>query len=255
VQARGAARCGQVHSTAEAVAERPAAVEEAFDFGAYMKQRAVLVNEALERSVPLQYPEVINESMRCGRPRLAPLVAPPATAVPACRSVRPHFALGLLGELAAHSLGECARSKPFLGEAARALQRPYPGLSACKQGGAGGPRAGARRLRVRACGSAPGGPARGAGRARYSLLAGGKRVRPCLCLAACEAVGGEVATAMPAACAMEMLHTMSLIHDDLPSMDNDDFRRGKPTNHKARSRRRAARRVLQAHCVHVFLSS
>jgi len=80
-------------------------------------------------------------------------------------------------------------------------------------------------------------------------------VRPCLCLAACEAVGGEVATAMPAACAMEMLHTMSLIHDDLPSMDNDDFRRGKPTNHKARSRRRAARRVLQAHCVHVFLSS
>jgi geranylgeranyl diphosphate synthase type II len=59
-------------------------------------------------------------------------------------------------------------------------------------------------------------------------------VRPCLCLAACEAVGGEVATAMPAACAMEMLHTMSLIHDDLPSMDNDDFRRGKPTNHKAR---------------------
>ena len=70
---------------------------------------------------------------------------------------------------------------------------------------------------------------------RYSLLAGGKRVRPCLCLAACEAVGGSVAAAMPTACAMEMLHTMSLIHDDLPSMDNDDFRRGKPTNHKARA--------------------
>ena len=69
---------------------------------------------------------------------------------------------------------------------------------------------------------------------RYSLLAGGKRVRPCLCLAACEAVGGSVGAAMPTACAMEMLHTMSLIHDDLPSMDNDDFRRGKPTNHKAR---------------------
>ena len=67
---------------------------------------------------------------------------------------------------------------------------------------------------------------------RYSLLAGGKRVRPCLCLAACEAVGGSVNQAMPTACAMEMLHTMSLIHDDLPSMDNDDFRRGKPTNHK-----------------------
>ncbi len=72
------------------------------------------------------------------------------------------------------------------------------------------------------------------GARRYSLLAGGKRVRPCLCLAACEAVGGSVGAAMPTACAMEMLHTMSLIHDDLPSMDNDDFRRGKPTNHKAR---------------------
>ncbi|MFS7962782.1 putative geranylgeranyl diphosphate synthase [Helianthus anomalus] len=67
---------------------------------------------------------------------------------------------------------------------------------------------------------------------RYSLLAGGKRVRPILCIAACELVGGEEATAMPAACAVEMIHTMSLIHDDLPCMDNDDFRRGKPTNHK-----------------------
>lgn len=70
---------------------------------------------------------------------------------------------------------------------------------------------------------------------RYSLLAGGKRVRPILCLAACEAVGGSVGAALPTACAMEMLHTMSLIHDDLPSMDNDDFRRGKPTNHKVGS--------------------
>ncbi|GLC37689.1 Geranylgeranyl pyrophosphate synthase [Pleodorina starrii] len=67
---------------------------------------------------------------------------------------------------------------------------------------------------------------------RYSLLAGGKRVRPALCLAACELVGGDVRAALPAACAMEMVHTMSLIHDDLPSMDNDDFRRGRPTNHK-----------------------
>lgn len=67
---------------------------------------------------------------------------------------------------------------------------------------------------------------------RYSLLAGGKRVRPALCLAACEMVGGDLNVAMPAACAMEMVHTMSLIHDDLPSMDNDDFRRGRPTNHK-----------------------
>ncbi|KAI3686699.1 hypothetical protein L1987_80383 [Smallanthus sonchifolius] len=67
---------------------------------------------------------------------------------------------------------------------------------------------------------------------RYSLLAGGKRVRPILCIAACELVGGSESTAMPAACAVEMIHTMSLIHDDLPCMDNDDFRRGKPTNHK-----------------------
>lgn len=67
---------------------------------------------------------------------------------------------------------------------------------------------------------------------RYSLLAGGKRVRPALTIAACELFDGSRETAMPTACAMEMIHTMSLIHDDLPSMDNDDFRRGKPTNHK-----------------------
>jgi geranylgeranyl diphosphate synthase, type II len=67
---------------------------------------------------------------------------------------------------------------------------------------------------------------------RYSVFAGGKRVRPILMLAACEAVGGRIDQAMPAACAMEMIHTYSLIHDDLPAMDDDDFRRGNPTNHK-----------------------
>jgi len=67
---------------------------------------------------------------------------------------------------------------------------------------------------------------------RYSLFAGGKRVRPILCLAAAEAVGGRADNAMPAACALECIHTYSLIHDDLPAMDDDDFRRGKPTNHK-----------------------
>ena len=67
---------------------------------------------------------------------------------------------------------------------------------------------------------------------RYSLLAGGKRLRPILCLASCEAVGGHPDLAMPTACALEMIHTMSLIHDDLPAMDNDDYRRGKLTNHK-----------------------
>lgn len=68
--------------------------------------------------------------------------------------------------------------------------------------------------------------------ARYSLFAGGKRIRPILCLAAAEVVGGKIEHVMPAACALEMIHTYSLIHDDLPAMDNDDFRRGVPTNHK-----------------------
>lgn len=67
---------------------------------------------------------------------------------------------------------------------------------------------------------------------RYSLLAGGKRLRPVLCLATCELAGGTLQMAMPTACALEMIHTMSLIHDDLPAMDNDDMRRGKPTNHR-----------------------
>ena len=67
---------------------------------------------------------------------------------------------------------------------------------------------------------------------RYSVFAGGKRVRPVLMIAACEAVGGDSSLVLPAACAMEMIHTYSLIHDDLPAMDDDDFRRGRPTNHK-----------------------
>ena len=66
----------------------------------------------------------------------------------------------------------------------------------------------------------------------YSVFAGGKRIRPILCLAALEACGGDLAPAMPFACALELIHTYSLIHDDLPAMDNDDFRRGKPTSHK-----------------------
>ena len=68
---------------------------------------------------------------------------------------------------------------------------------------------------------------------RYSLLAGGKRLRPALVLAAGEAFGADTDDLMPAACAIEMIHTYSLIHDDLPAMDNDDLRRGRPTCHKA----------------------
>ena len=67
----------------------------------------------------------------------------------------------------------------------------------------------------------------------YSLMAGGKRFRPVLCIAAAEAVGGAMEEVMPAACALEMVHTYSLIHDDLPAMDDDDLRRGKATCHKA----------------------
>ena len=66
----------------------------------------------------------------------------------------------------------------------------------------------------------------------YSLAAGGKRLRPVLLLAACDMAGGDLEKALPFACALEMIHTYSLIHDDLPAMDNDDLRRGKPTNHK-----------------------
>jgi geranylgeranyl diphosphate synthase type II len=67
---------------------------------------------------------------------------------------------------------------------------------------------------------------------RYSLFAGGKRLRPILCLAAAESCGGKIDNALPLACAIECIHTYSLVHDDLPSMDNDDFRRGRPTCHK-----------------------
>lgn len=67
---------------------------------------------------------------------------------------------------------------------------------------------------------------------RYSVLVGGKRLRPALTLAAAEAVGGGAEAVLPAACAMELIHTYSLIHDDLPAMDNDDLRRGSPTNHR-----------------------
>ena len=80
-------------------------------------------------------------------------------------------------------------------------------------------------------------PAKSAPRAiheamRYSVFAGGKRLRPVICLAAAEACGGTTAAAMAAACAVEMLHTYSLVHDDLPCMDDDDLRRGRPTCHK-----------------------
>lgn len=101
----------------------------------------------------------------------------------------------------------------------------------------------------------------------YSLAAGGKRLRPVLVLAFCAACGGDVRAALPVACAVEMVHTYSLIHDDLPCMDNDDLRRGKPTNHmvfgectatrcrrkrSARSSRRRCRRKC-APSVHGFL--
>jgi len=66
---------------------------------------------------------------------------------------------------------------------------------------------------------------------RYSLMAGGKRIRPIMCIAACEMMGGTAEMAMPTAVAIEMIHTMSLVHDDLPAMDNDSLRRGVPTNH------------------------
>lgn len=67
---------------------------------------------------------------------------------------------------------------------------------------------------------------------RYTVTLPGKRLRPVMCLEACRIMGGNIEDAIPTACAIEMLHAQSLIHDDLPCMDNDDFRRGKPSNHK-----------------------
>ena len=81
------------------------------------------------------------------------------------------------------------------------------------------------------CLSAPHGAERLHEAMRYSLFSGGKRIRPVLALAATEAVGGPLARTMPFACALEMIHTYSLIHDDLPAMDDDSLRRGKPSNH------------------------
>lgn len=79
----------------------------------------------------------------------------------------------------------------------------------------------------------PDGPAGDVIRAmNYSLFAGGKRLRPILCMAGAEAVGGDSRDVLPFACGLELIHTYSLIHDDLPSMDDDDLRRGKPTNHR-----------------------
>jgi len=79
--------------------------------------------------------------------------------------------------------------------------------------------------------SPPDCPASVAEAMRYSLTAGGKRLRPVLCLASAEAVGGNTAAALPAACAIELIHTYSLVHDDLPAMDDDSMRRGRPTLH------------------------
>ncbi len=92
---------------------------------------------------------------------------------------------------------------------------------------------------------------------RYSLLAGGKRIRPILVLQFCKASGGDVGMALPTACAVEMLHTYSLIHDDLPCMDNDALRRGKPTNHIVYGETLATLSgdALQAEAFHTLLKS
>ena len=92
---------------------------------------------------------------------------------------------------------------------------------------------------------------------RYSLLAGGKRIRPVLVLEFCKAAGGDMEKALDAACAAEMLHTYSLIHDDLPCMDDDDLRRGKPTNHVVYGECTAvlAGDALQAECFKILANS
>jgi geranylgeranyl diphosphate synthase type II len=91
---------------------------------------------------------------------------------------------------------------------------------------------------------------------RYSLLAGGKRIRPLLCLSACEAVGGDSSRFFHASCCVELIHTFSLIHDDLPAMDDDDLRRGVPTCHRRFDEATAilAGDALQALAFHVVLT-
>lgn len=91
----------------------------------------------------------------------------------------------------------------------------------------------------------------------YSIEAGGKRLRPCLMLAVCEMLCGDAERALPLACALEMIHTSSLIHDDLPCMDNDDMRRGRPSNHKAFGEATAllAGDALQAFAAEVMLGA
>ncbi|MDJ0975701.1 MAG: polyprenyl synthetase family protein [Planctomycetota bacterium] len=84
---------------------------------------------------------------------------------------------------------------------------------------------------------------------RYSVFAGGKRLRPALAFAAAEAVGGDRAVAVPFACALELVHTYSLIHDDLPAMDDDDLRRGRPTSHKVFGEAHA---ILAGDCLHTM---
>ena len=93
--------------------------------------------------------------------------------------------------------------------------------------------------------------------AKYSAMAGGKRLRPVIVLEFCRLHGGDIKNALPFACALEMLHTYSLIHDDLPCMDNDDLRRGKPTNHKAFGETLAvlAGDALQAEAFRTILST
>ena len=110
------------------------------------------------------------------------------------------------------------------------------GVSTGRVSGRGAPadRRGLERLFARGrLGAGAGCPARLAMAMRYAVLGGGKRLRPVLCLMAAEACGGKAEAAMPAACALEMVHTYSLIHDDLPAMDDDDLRRGRPTCHRA----------------------
>ena len=91
----------------------------------------------------------------------------------------------------------------------------------------------------------------------YSATAGGKRIRPFLTLLICEVLGGDIQKALPYACALELIHTYSLIHDDLPAMDNDDLRRGKPTNHKIYGDARAilAGDALQAYAFEVIANN
>ena len=203
-QARCVAETSVRPDAASAVKSKPPA----FDFRQYMAERAQIIDAALDKSVPMQYPEVINESMRYSL--LAGEWCGGSGGSRGSKERRPGGRRGGLCSTAQEGGGE-ARSSSIRTAGRRTAACSCPQICTAQSGPGRAflPSMAPASIHLRPSRPPP---------------AGGKRVRPALCLAACELMGGTIEQAMPTACSLEMIHTMSLIHDDLPSMDNDDFR-------------------------------